>query len=101
MEDSNMNNLKKVIDNQQKINEAVNNIMEYFSEEMPYVVHLETMLDAQTQILGMMDLVKKLAMTDRNGAGAFELESVTLFLQDVRHYLTMLKPFVEMIENNK
>lgn len=95
-----MNNLKKAMENQQKINEAAKYIMEYFGEEMPYTVHVEQMLDAQTQIIGLMELAKKQMLIDPNSEVDFETDEISLFLRDVRHYLKMLKPFVELAENN-
>ena len=96
-----MNNLKKAMENQQKINEAAKYIMEYFGEEMPYTVHVEQMLDAQTQIIGLMELAKQQMILDRGDSELdFQTDEIGLFLRDVRHYLKMLKPFVELAESN-
>ena len=47
--------MKKMLENQQKVNEAVKAITNYF-EDSPYETDLELMLDATTQIVGLMDL---------------------------------------------
>lgn len=48
-----MNNMKKMLENQQKVSEAVKTITNYF-EDSPYETDLELMLDATTQIVGLM-----------------------------------------------
>ena len=54
-----MSNFKKVLEQQKEINEAVAKIVEYFGKEMPYFVHIEQMVDAQTEILGLLELAKE------------------------------------------
>lgn len=92
-----MSNLRRTIDTQQRINEAAREVIDYFCHEMPYVVHLEAMLSAQTQIIGLMELAKQQMIISR---GRDELEfmtdKITLFLCDVHHYLELLKPFIEI-----
>ena len=92
-----MDNMKKMLDTQQRINEAARNIMDYFSNEVDYEVHLEQMLSAQTQIIGLMELSKLQAIKDR-GDVTNESNEIVLFLHDVHHYLRMLKPFIELAE---
>ena len=96
-----MNNMRKALENQQKINEAAKAIMEYFGEEMPYSVHLEQMLDAQTQIIGLMELAKHQMLMDPNTELEFQTDEIALFLRDVRTYLGFLKPFVNLAEEAK
>ena len=93
-----MDKMRKALENQQKINDAAKAIMEYFGEEMPYSVHLEQMLDAQTQIIGLMELAKHQMLTDPNSELDFQTDEITLFLRDVRHYVSFLKPFIELVE---
>ena len=93
--------MRKALENQQKINEAAKAIMEYFGEEMSYSVHLEQMLDAQTQIIGLMELAKKQMLIDPNTELEFQTDEIALFLRDVRTYLGFLKPFVNLAEAKK
>jgi len=93
-----MNNMRKMLDNQQRINEAAKYIIDYFSREMDYQVHLEQMLSAQTQIIGLMELSKTQAIIDRGDGVTSGSNEIVLFLHDVQHYLKMLKPFIEMAE---
>lgn len=93
-----MSNLRNVLDTQQKINEAAKYIMDYFGSEMPYDVHLEQMLNAQTQIIGLMELAKMHMINQPDDELDFQTDEITLFLRDVHHYLKMLKPFIELVE---
>lgn len=91
-----MSNFKKVLEQQKEINEAVAKIVEYFGTEMPYFVHIEQMVDAQTEILGLLELAK-----EQNRNKSFPViedtsEEIILFLRDVRTYLKLLKPFIEL-----
>ena len=95
-----MSNLRKTIDTQQRINEAAKTVIDYFCHEMPYVVHLESMLNAQTQIIGLMELAKQ-HMIENSGDDELEFmtDEITMFLRDVHHYLEMLKPFIKIGED--
>lgn len=85
------------MDNQQKINEAVKAIMEYFGTEVSYTDHIEQMLDAQSQIIGLMELAKKQMIIKPNDELEYQTDEIALFLRDVRLYLIFLKPFVELL----
>lgn len=97
-----MSNLRKTIDTQQRINEAAKGVIDYFCHEMPYVVHLESMLSAQTQIIGLMELAKTHMISTRGDDELeFTTDEITLFLRDVHHYLELLKPFIEIGEETE
>ena len=96
-----MSNLRKTIDTQQRINEAAKAVIDYFCHEMPYVVHLETVLTAQTQILGLMELAKMHMISDPGDELELQTNEINLFLRDVRHYLQLLKPFIEIGEETE
>lgn len=93
-----MPNLRNVLDTQQRINEAAKAIMDYFGNEMPYYVHLEQMLSAQTQIIGLMELVKMHMISNPDDELDFQTDEITLFLRDVHNYLRMLKPFIVLTD---
>jgi len=92
-----MSTLKRELDYQQKINDAVRRITEYFGGEVPYTVHVEQMLDAQTQIIGLMELAKTRMITNPDDELLFKTDEIALFLRDVRRYLKMLRPFAELL----
>ena len=91
-----MNNMKKMMADQQKINEAVKKILQYFGTEVPYTSLLELMLDAQAQIIALMEMAKNQAAIS-NPHEEIETDEITQFLCDVRCYLRLLKPFAEMV----
>ncbi len=90
--------MRKMLDYQQRINEAAKYIIDYFRNEVDYEVHLEQMLSAQTQIIGLMELSKKQAIIDHGDRVTSGSDEIVYFLHDVHHYLQMLKPFIELAE---
>lgn len=95
-----MNNMKKMMETQQKMNEAVQKITNYFTE-VTYEDELELMFSATTQIVGLMELAKQRMVKDRHDYCEFNTDEMTIFLQTVREYLHMLRPFAEMVEDRK
>lgn len=90
------NNFKKVLEQQKDINDAVAKIVEYFGQEMPYYLHIEQMVDAQTEILGLLELAKEQNRDKTFPTIEDSSEEIILFLRDVRTYLKLLKPFIEL-----
>ena len=96
-----MSNMKKMLDNQQKMNEAVKAITNYF-EVTSYEDELELMFSATTQIVGLMELGKQQMIASRGRSDMeFKTDEITMFLQTVREYLHFLRPFAEMMDNEK
>ena len=96
-----MSNLRKALESQQKVNEAVKSITNYF-EDSPYGTDLELMLDATTQIVGLMELAKQQMINTRGRDELeFKTDEISLFLRVVNEYLKMLKPFAEMMEGKE
>ena len=92
-----MSNMKTMLESQQKVNEAVKSITDYF-EGVSYEDDLELMFSAQTQIVGLMELAKQ-QMINSHGKDelSFKTDDVTMFMQTIREYLHMLKPFAQMV----
>ena len=92
-----MSNMKGMLESQQKINEAVKSITDYF-EGVSYEEDLELMFSAQTQIVGLMELAKR-QMINSHGKDelSFKTDDITMFMQIIREYLHMLKPFAQMV----
>jgi hypothetical protein len=90
-----MKDMKKMLKDQQKINEAVKRIVEYFSTEVPYTDHLEMMIEAQSQILDLMEMAKNQAAIS-NPHEEVDTESIMQFLRDVRCCHQLLKPFAQL-----
>lgn len=93
-----MDNMKLMLENQQKVNEAVKKITDYF-RDVDYDDELELAFTAQTQIIGLMELAKQQAISSpRHEAMGFNTDSLTMFMQVIREYLHMLKPFALMVQ---
>lgn len=93
--------MKKMLESQQKMNEAVKAITNYF-EDSPYETDLELMLSATTQIVGLMELAKQQMINTRGRDELeFKTDEISLFLRVVNEYLKMLKPFAEMMEGKE
>ena len=88
------NNLKRTLDNQKKINEAVEQIFKHFNTEESYAETLQTLADAQSQIILMMKYVQSAIIQGENGVN---LDIISDFLYDVNVKIKLLKPFAEMI----
>lgn len=96
-----MSNMKKMLENQQKVNEAVKAITNYF-EDSPYETDLELMLDATTQIVGLMELAKQqMIKTSGMDELEFKTDDITIFLRVVNEHLKMLRPFAMMTEGKE
>ena len=95
------NNMKKMLESQQKVNEAVKDIDNYF-RDTSYEAELELMLDATTQIVGLMELAKQQMINTRGDDElTFKTDDITLFLRVVNEHLKMLRPFAMMTEGKE
>lgn len=92
-----MSNMKKMLENQQKVMDAAKYIMYYFGADTSYETLLEDVLHAQTQIVGLMELAKQQMINTRGEDEVdFPTDVITLFLRDVFNFLQMLRPFAEL-----
>ena len=89
-----MADVKRLLENQHHLNEAIKAIVENFTGGYPYEAHLEQMVDAQTEIVALMELAKNQASIGRP-EDEFDTDRIIGFLQAVRTYLRLLKPFTE------
>ena len=90
-----VNNMKKMLADQQKINEAVKAVFNLFSD-CPYATYVEAMAEAQTQIIGLMEMAKQqAAIHDANEE--IQTSDITQFLMDVSSLYKVLRPFAEMV----
>lgn len=89
-----MKNFKKQLENQQKINEAVNAIINHFKDEASYCDHYRTMSEAQTIIMELTEL--NLAQA-AGGRAHVPIKELYEFVFEVNEIYKLLKPFAEMI----
>jgi len=93
--------MKKMLENQQKVSEAVKAITNYF-EDSPYDTDLELMLNATTQIVGLMELAKQqMVITRGMDELVFKTDDISIFLRVVNEHLKMLRPFAMMAEGKE
>lgn len=93
--------MKKMLESQQKMNEAAKAITGYF-EDNPYETDLELMLNATTQIVGLMELAKQQMIVTRGmDELVFKTDEITIFLRVVNEHLKMLRPFAMMTEGKE
>lgn len=93
--------MKKMLESQQKVSEAVKAITDYF-EDSPYEIDLELMLNATTQIVGLMELAKQQMVVTRGMDDLeFKTDDITIFLRVVNEHLKMLRPFAMMTEGKE
>lgn len=88
------NNLKRTLDNQKKINEAVEKIFNHFRTESTYAESLQTLADAQSQIIMMMKYVQSAVIKGEEGVN---LDVISDFLFDMNEKIKLLKPFANMM----
>ena len=93
------NNMKKMLADQQKINEAVKAVFNFFSD-CPYATYVEAMAEAQTQIIGLMEMAKQQAAI-HNANEEIQTSDITQFLMDVNSLYKVLRPFAEMVQQWK
>lgn len=89
-----MSKFKKSLEDQQKINEAAEQLVEHFSVAATLADHYEKM--AKTQALMMMTM----GCNCKNGEIQLPAE-VAFFFDDVRVLLELLRPFDEMASEDK
>lgn len=90
-----------MLESQQKVSEAVKAITDYF-EDSPYEIDLELMLNATTQIVGLMELAKQQMVVTRGMDDLeFKTDDITIFLRVVNEHLKMLRPFAMMTEGKE
>ena len=88
------NNLKRTLENQKKINEAVEKIFNHFRTESTYAESLQTLADAQSQIIMMMKYVQSAVIKGEEGVN---LDVISDFLFDMNEKIKLLKPFANMM----
>ena len=94
---------QKTLDYQQKMNEAIASIVEYF-EQCPYSSCVESFADAQTQILKMVKFLQYYDIGKRPSEQAFsevDMEDLILFMMQMQEFLKLLKPFANQSEDDQ
>lgn len=92
-----MSNVKKTIDTQKAINEAVEAIFMYFKEECSYAENLECMADAQLELFGLMETNRHIADFPSLGMESVPTKDITTFIFQCNQIMKLLRPFAKLM----
>jgi hypothetical protein len=92
-----MSNFKKTIETQKAINEAVEAIFKHFKEEMCYSETLETMADAQVEMMELMEINRYVAACPSLGMHSVTVTSITNFIHEANEAYKLLRPFAKLM----
>jgi hypothetical protein len=92
-----MANLKKSIETQKVINEAVDAIFKHFKDEVSYPETLETMADAQVELMELMEMNRLAAEFKDMGVMSVPLQNLTDFIHEVNVAYRLLRPFAKLM----
>ena len=95
-----MNKFKKSLEDQQRIDEALKAICNLFTD-CRYASYVEEMAEAQTQIIGLMEMAKQQAAI-HDASEEIQTNDIAMFLMDMSAFFKVLRPFADMLnESNK
>ena len=92
-----MSNFKKTIETQKTINEAVEAIFKHFKEEISYAQTLETMADAQVEMMELMEINRYIAACPSLGMNSVPVTSITNFIHEANEAYKLLRPFAKLM----
>ena len=90
-----MSNFKKTIETQKAINEAVEAIFQHFKREISYAETLETMADAQVEMMQLMEINRYIAACPSLEIMSVPVTSITNFIHEANeaYKLQAVAPF--------
>lgn len=92
-----MSNFKKTIETQKAINEAVEAIFKHFKREISYAETLETMADAQVEMMELMEINRCIAESPSLGMTSVPVTSITNFIHEANEAYKLLRPFAKLM----
>lgn len=92
-----MSNVKKTIDTQKAINEAVEGIFEYFKKEISYAELLETMAEAQMEMMHLMETNRIVCEHPSLDLESFPVGNINSFVYEHSCLLKLLRPFAKLM----
>ena len=92
-----MSNFKKTIETQKAINEAVESIFKHFKEEICYSETLETMADAQVEMMQLMEINRYIAACPSLEIQSVPVTSITNFIHEANEAYKLLRPFAKLM----
>ena len=92
-----MSNFKKTIETQKAINEAVEAIFQHFKREISYAETLETMADAQVEMMQLMEINRYIAACPSLEIMSVPVTSITNFIHEANEAYKLLRPFANLM----
>lgn len=92
-----MGNYKKTIEAQKAINEAVEAIFKHFKEEISYAQTLETMTEAQVELIELMEINRHVAECPSLGMESVPTSEIATFVYEANEAYKLLRPFAKLI----
>ena len=92
-----MSNFKKTIDTQKAINEAVEAIFNHFKREISYAETMETMAEAQVDLMELLELNRLAADSPSLDLESVPTQTITDFLHEAKCAYKLLRPFAKLM----
>ena len=92
-----MSYLKKSIETQKAINEAVDAIFAHFRDVISFADTLETMTEAQVQLMELMEINRYVAACPSLGMHSVTVTSITNFIHEANEAYKLLRPFAKLM----
>ena len=92
-----MSNYKKTIETQKVINDAVEAIFAHFKNVVSYAETLETMTEAQVELMELMEMNRLAAEFKDMGVMSVPLQNLTDFIHEVNAAYRLLRPFAKLM----
>jgi len=92
-----MSYLKKSIETQKAINDAVDAIFAHFKDVVSYAQTLETMADAQVELMELMEINRQVAANSDFRIESVPTGDINTFVYEVREVYRLLRPFAKLI----
>lgn len=93
-----MSNFKKLQERQDKINKAVEKLVNYFDNECSIGGVYQAQAEAQIEIMSMMQMTEKYISHGQDLGEVFRPDNVTDYLWCINEILKLLRPFAEIAE---
>lgn len=92
-----MSNFKKTIETQKAINEAVEAIFCHFKRHISYAETLETIADAQVELMELMEINRCVAENPSLGMNSVPTTEITNLIHEANEAFKLLRPFAKLM----
>jgi hypothetical protein len=92
-----MRNLKRTPEMQKAINEAVDAIFNHFGEVISFADTLQTMNEAQVQLMELMEINRRVAANSEYNIESVPTDNINTFVYEVHEAYRLLRPFAKLM----